>query len=79
MARRALQPYVTTRYASEEEMLMHVSAGQGVSFVLSSGCIGAYWDCVQLPFADFVWTKDLYMIWSEDNQNPSLKRFLNFR
>jgi len=77
MAERNLRSANFSHPMEESELFVRVSAGQGVSFFVDIPAAAAAWDCLTIPFADFSYEKDLYMIWLDKNTNPSLRQFLD--
>lgn len=61
---------------NENEQLLLVSAGKGISFMVTSSSISEAWDCDVIPFSDFEYKKNFYMIWLNNNPNPTLRSFL---
>ena len=61
---------------SRNDMLLHVSSGHGVSFLVPAEKICELWDCVPLEIRDFSFEKPLYAIWHSSNRSPMLKAFL---
>jgi len=77
MTSMSAAPYRITHISDEYEMGMRVSAGQGICFAPASNTFAQAWKCKKLPFSDFDWQKDLFMVWSSENSNPTLRRFLD--
>ena len=71
--------YMPSNYArtlSENELLLLVSTGKGISFMVTAPDVSSAWDCEVIPFSDFEYKKNFYMIWLNNNPNPTLRSFL---
>lgn len=78
---RGLEPILVLpkEYLPDKEsgMFMRVSAGIGIAPIPRIAALRSGWDCVLVPVNDFNMSHDMYLLWSQDNPNPTLRLFLD--